>query len=287
MKLLNFRHVDKVCLGIKTELGIINATEAAKAIGKTFPAEIVEVILGGEKILSQLTKLSDLEQYIVQEENVVYVPCIMKPEKILCVGLNYFSHGEECKVETPKYPALFSKFNNTLAAHKQVIKLPDNAFQYEYEAELVIVIGKEAFNVTKEAALSYVFGYMVGNDLSARDLQFLSGQWLLGKTCDDFAPIGPYLVTADEVNPDNLNIRCEVNGCIRQFANTSELIFDCATIISYISQYITLKPGDIIFTGTPGGVILGKPQEEQQWLKAGDEIKVSIEKLGTLINTLI
>ena len=287
MKLVNFIENDKVCLGIRTELGILNVAEAAAAIGKTLPSTIEGVIGGGEKILAQLSELIELEQYMISEENVIYAPCIMNPEKILCVGLNYFSHGEECKVDIPKYPALFSKFNNTLAAHQQKVKLLPHALKYDYEAELVIVIGKEAVNVSKEAALSYVFGYMVGNDLSARDLQFLTGQWLLGKTCDGFAPIGPYLVTADEVNPDNLDISCEVNGEVRQFANTSELIFDCATIISYISKYMTLKPGDIIFTGTPGGVILGKAQKEQQWLKAGDEIKVSIKELGTLVNILI
>ena len=135
--------------------------------------------------------------------------------------------------------------------------------------------------------MSYVFGYTVGNDLSARDLQFLTGQWLLGKTCDGFAPNGPYLVTAKDVNPDDLDISCEVNGSVRQSANTNQLIFDRATIISYVSKYMTLKPGDIIFTGTPSGVILGQPQDEQEWLKAGDEIKVSIEKIGTLVNMMV
>jgi len=287
MKLLNYRKDDKICLGIRTEMGILNVAEAAASMGKTFPTNIEQVIEGGEKIQEQLSELIGLKQYMVPEENVVYAPCIMNPEKILCVGLNYFSHGEECKVDIPKSPALFSKFNNTLAAHQQGIKLSTNAFKYDYEAELVIVMGKVAMNVPKEDALSYAFGYMVGNDLSARDLQFLSGQWLLGKTCDGFAPIGPYLVTADDIDPDNLDISCEVNGSIRQFANTRELIFDCATIISYISQYMTLRPGDIIFTGTPSGVILGQPKDEQQWLKPGDEIKISIEKIGTLVNTMI
>ena len=287
MKLLNYREGENICLGIKTELGILNVAQAAASIGKILPSNIEQVIAGGENILAQLIELIELKQYMVSEESVVCAPCIMNPEKILCVGLNYFSHGEECNVDIPKSPALFSKFNNALAAHQQAINLSTYAFKYDYEAELVIVMGKEARNVSKEDALSYVFGYTVGNDLSARDLQFLTGQWLLGKTCDGFAPIGPYLVTAKDVNPDNLDISCEVNGTVRQSANTSELIFDCATIISYVSKYMTLKPGDIIFTGTPSGVILGQPQEEQEWLKAGDEIKVSIEKIGTLVNLMI
>ena len=181
---------------------------------------------------------------------------------------------------------LFSKFNNALSAHKQEIDLPKNAEHFDYEAELIIVIGKEASNISKEDALSYVFGYTVGNDLSARDLQFRSGQWLLGKTCDQFAPTGPYLVTADELDPTNLDIELKVNGEVKQSANTRDMIFDCATIVSYLSQHMTLKPGDIIFSGTPDGVILGYPEEQRVWLKSGDEVQVTIENIGTLTNIL-
>ena len=168
----------------------------------------------------------------------------------------------------------------------RLFHLPKDAEKFDYEAELVIVIGKEASKVSKEDALSYVFGYTVGNDFSARDLQFRSGQWLLGKSCDDFAPIGPYVVTRDEIDPQNLEIKCTVNGELRQSANTRDMIFDCATIISYVSQYMTLKPGDIIFSGTPDGVILGYPTERQQWLKKGDEVIVSIEHIGELVNVV-
>ena len=202
----------------------------------------------------------------------MYAPVVTKPEKIICVGLNYADHAKEANMDIPDYPVLFSKFNNALAAHKQVISLPKKAEKFDYEAELVIVMGKEATKVSKEEALSYVFGYTVGNDFSARDLQFRTGQWLLGKSCDDFAPIGPYIVTSDEIDPQNLEISCKVNGEIRQSAHTRDMIFDCATIISYLSQYMTLKPGDLIFTGTPEGVIVGYPEEQQQWLKSGDEV---------------
>ena len=131
-----------------------------------------------------------------------------------------------------------------------------------------------------------MFGYTVGNDLSARDLQFRTGQWLLGKTCDQFAPTGPYLVTADELDPTNLDIELKVNGEVKQSANTRDMIFDCATIVSYLSQHMTLKPGDIIFSGTPDGVILGYPEEQRVWLKSGDEVQVTIENIGTLTNIL-
>ena len=189
-------------------------------------------------------------------------------------------------MDIPTSPIIFSKFNNALAAHNQKIPLPKNAEKIDYEAELVIVMGKEAVNVSKEDALSYVFGYTVGNDLSARDLQFRTSQWLLGKSCDSFAPIGPYLVTADELDPNSLDISCKVNGSLRQSANTKDMIFDCATIISDLSQHMTLKPGDIIFSGTPDGVILGYPEEKQEWLKSTDIVEISIENIGTLVNVL-
>ena len=136
------------------------------------------------------------------------------------------SHVSEAKLEIPKNPVLFSKFNNAIASHQQTIALPKTDKRIDYEAELVLIIGKEAKNVSKEDALSHVFGYTVGNDVSARSLQFRSGQWLLGKSLDHFAPIGPYLVTADEIDPHNLAIECKVNGEVRQSANTKDMIFD-------------------------------------------------------------
>ena len=250
------------------------------------PTKMEQVIAGGEEVLKQLAELTKQEVSLISEEEIVYAPCMTQPEKIICVGLNYADHAKESNMDIPTYPVLFSKFNNALAAHNQIIRLPKTAEKFDYEVELVIVIGKEAENVSKDEALSYVFGYTVGNDLSARDLQFRSGQWLLGKTCDHFGPIGPYLVTADELDPSNLNIECKVNGEVRQSANTRDMIFDCATLVSYLSQHMTLKPGDIIFSGTPEGVILGYPEAEQVWLKSGDEVQVSVEDIGTLVNVL-
>lgn len=281
MKLLNFLLEGEVRLGIKTSQGIIDVNQAAGV-----PLTMEEVIARGEQGLAYMAELMDKEVETIPEDQIVYAPCVTRPEKILCVGLNYREHARETKAAVPETPILFSKFNNALAAHNQIIKLPPTAEQFDYEAELVIVIGREAANVAREDALSYVFGYTIGNDLSARDLQFRSGQWLLGKTCDHFAPIGPYIVTADEIDPGNLDITCEVNGSLRQSSNTSDMIFDCASIVSYASQYMTLKPGDIIFTGTPSGVILGYPKDERHWLKPGDEVRVTIEKIGTLVNVM-
>lgn len=286
MKLVNFKSGEQIRLGIKNSQGIMDVAETANTYSLEMPITMEEVIAGGSQSLSQLSELSKKQFQPVSEENLIYAPCITNPEKIICIGLNYISHGIECNVTLPTTPVVFSKFNNALAAHNQTIVLPKTAEKFDYEAELVIIIGKEAVSVSIEDALSYVFGYTVGNDLTARDWQFLTGQWLLGKTCDDFAPIGPYLATADNIDPTNLNIKCTVNGTIRQDANTRDLIFDCATLISYLSHHMTLKPGDIIFSGTPGGVILGYPESEQKWLKSGDQISVSIENIGTLSNIL-
>jgi 2-keto-4-pentenoate hydratase/2-oxohepta-3-ene-1,7-dioic acid hydratase in catechol pathway len=160
--------------------------------------------------------------------------------------------------------------------------------QVDYEVELVIVIGKQAKYVSKENALSYVFGYCNVNDISARDLQMRTQQWLLGKTCDKFSPLGPYLVTADEVgNPNQLEMKCIVNGEVRQNSNTSDMIFYCDELVSYISQHMTLVPGDIILTGTPQGVVIGYPEDKRVYLKHGDVVTIEIEKLGTLTNRMV
>jgi 2-keto-4-pentenoate hydratase/2-oxohepta-3-ene-1,7-dioic acid hydratase in catechol pathway len=180
------------------------------------------------------------------------------------------------------YPVLFNKFNNTLNRHKGTVKLPaDLATQFDYEVELVIVIGKTASRVSEADALTYVAGYATGNDFTARDLQSSrGGQWMIGKTPDQFAPIGPHMLTADQVDPDKLTIECRVNGEVRQSSNTADFIFNTRKQISYISQ-------DIIFTGTPEGVIQGKPKDKQVWLKAGDKIACSLEKLGELTFDLV
>ena len=286
MKFIQFKVGESIRLGIKTENGIIDVEQTATSLSLELPTKMEQVIAGGEEVLKQLAELTKQEVSLISEEEIVYAPCMTQPEKIICVGLNYADHAKESNMDIPTYPVLFSKFNNALAAHNQIIRLPKTAEKFDYEVELVIVIGKEAVNVSKDEALSYVFGYTVGNDLSARDLQFRSGQWLLGKTCDHFGPIGPYLVTADELDPSNLNIECKVNGEVRQSANTRDMIFDCATLVSYLSQHMTLKPGDIIFSGTPEGVILGYPEAKQVWLKSGDEVQVSVENIGTLVNVL-
>ena len=286
LKFVNFQLNNQIRLGVKVKNGIMDIAQVSDAYSLGVPKTIEQIIAAGKSVTEKLQKYAESTSFLIDEDNIVYAPCVTNPEKIICIGLNYLDHANESKMEIPLSPVVFSKFSNALAGNKQEILLPINAKQFDYEAELVIVIGKTAESVSRENAMSYIFGYTIGNDLSARDLQFRTGQWLLGKTCDGFAPIGPYLVTADEVNPSDLEISCRVNGELRQQGNTKNMIFDCAYIVSYLSQHMTLKPGDIIFTGTPAGVILGYPEGKRVWLKSGDEVSVSIEKIGTLINKL-
>jgi 2-keto-4-pentenoate hydratase/2-oxohepta-3-ene-1,7-dioic acid hydratase in catechol pathway len=286
MKLLNYYKDHRTKLGIKTNQGIIDVEKVAEQHDLNIPTTMDQVINGGSEAIDALKKLEDMDHTLVNEEDITYAPAVTNPEKIICVGLNYEKHAKETNQAIPEVPILFSKFNNALAAHQESIQIPEADHRIDYEAELVIVIGKEASNITTEEALSYVFGYTVGNDVSARKLQSISRQWLLGKTLDGFAPIGPYIVTADAIDPQNLEISCRVNGEVRQSSNTNDMIFDCGEIISYASKHMTLKPGDVIFTGTPEGVIVGQPRGERKWLKSGDRMEVSIEDIGDLINVL-
>lgn len=298
MKLVTFLHYGTYRLGVKREQGVVDVLAALSAVTeeKAIPTTIHEVIDGGAEALNDLHSFidrvlgSDMDTttYVLDEAALTLGPCVTHPNKIICVGLNYRRHAEETNAGIPQYPILFNKFNNALAGHGEEISLPNVSVKVDYEAELAIVIGKRAKSIPKEEALSHVFGYCNANDLSARDLQLRTAQWLLGKTCDQFAPIGPYVVTADEVgNPNDLAITTVVNGDVRQHSNTSDMIFHCDEIISYISQHMTLMPGDLILTGTPEGVVLGYPPEKQVYLKEGDIVTIEIEKLGALTNRMV
>lgn len=293
MKLLNFKQNNQVKIGVQTDQGILDLQLAGDQLDKKVPTSMEELIQVND--LSLISEIVDealqntKDSTFLSEDEITFAPIVTNPEKILCVGLNYLDHVEESgDEEVPDEPVIFSKFNNALAAHNESIPVPTTGKQFDYEAEMILVIGKEAKDVSKEEALDYVFGYSIGNDLSVRDLQFKSGrQWLIGKTPDKFAPIGPYLVTADSIDSSHLDISMKRNGKTVQFSNTKHMIFDCATIISYLSKHMTLKPGDIIFTGTPEGVIFGLPEDERDWLASGDQLEVTIESLGTLKNTLV
>ncbi|WP_020616979.1 fumarylacetoacetate hydrolase family protein [Paenibacillus daejeonensis] len=293
MKFINWREREEIKLGILTDRGVLKVAEAASELDMNVPLTLPATMAGGSKAAEALVAL--VEQAAGAPNAAIYAPideldlapCVTDPGKIICIGLNYSKHAEETGARIPDYPILFNKFNNALSAHGDEVIIPKVTTKVDYEAELAIVIGKRAKDVSEEDALSYVFGYCCANDVSARDLQARTRQWLLGKSCDGFAPIGPYVATADEIaDPNALSIQTTVNGELRQNSSTGDMIFSCKTLVSYISQHMTLLPGDIILTGTPEGVIVGYPPEQQVYLQDGDSVTISIEGLGELTNVM-
>ena len=211
---------------------------------------------------------------------------IPRPVKLICVGLNYRDHAIESNMEIPKVPTIFNKFASSVIGPGEKIVLPSHSEKPDYEAEFAFVIGKGGRYIPAERWQEHVFGYTIVNDVSARDYQLATSQWLMGKTFDTFAPIGPAIVTADEVaDPHALDIRMTINGEVLQNSNTRELIFRIPDLIAFLSSVFTLEPGDIVSTGTPAGVGLG--HKPPRWLKAGDECVVTIEGLGELRNPVV
>jgi 2-keto-4-pentenoate hydratase/2-oxohepta-3-ene-1,7-dioic acid hydratase in catechol pathway len=280
----------KETLGVKTNSGIIDVAKANALLGLHAPQTLEGLLRSGHaKALHELvaaTSAPAAGPALLDEKAITYGRLFTHPSKIICVGLNYRAHINETGEKLPKQPILFNKYNNALAAHQSTITLPpkDVSYKFDYETELLIVIGKTARNVSEADALDHVAGYAIGHDFSARDLQLeTGGQWMVGKTLDGFAPIGPYFVSADLVgDPNNLKLETRVNGELRQSDSTKNFIFNTQTMIAYASKLFALEPGDIIFTGTPSGVIVGMPHDKQVWLKAGDKIESTIEKLGVL-----
>lgn len=296
MILLTFRDGDDLKLGVKTSRGVVDVAAARAALGMddgSVPESMDALLAGGDSARTALTDLvaraeaaPAAEDWIRDESTLTLGPAVPNPGKIICVGLNYRKHAEETGAAIPETPVLFSKFNNTVAAAHEDIPLTDAATQYDYEVELAVVMGKAARNVSRANALGTVFGYATANDLSARDLQTRTSQWILGKTMDKFMPIGPYLVTADDVpDPQTLPLRTWLNGEPRQDSNTDDMIFSVAEIIAYISRHFSLAPGDVIITGTPEGVILG--MAEKTWMVPGDTVEVEVEGLGKLTNRMV
>lgn len=236
---------------------------------------------------SALADLIPSGEPTVSVDDVIVRPIALPSSKIICVGLNYRKHAEESGMPAPAVPILFGKFNNALAGNGECIPVSSSWQEVDYEAELAVIIGKQAQHINEADALDYVLGYTCANDLSERNLQLQQpgGQWLLGKTLDKFLPIGPYLTTADEISdPQALTIKGWLNGELRQSSYTSDMIFSVAQIIAYISRFFTLNAGDIICTGTPEGVIMG--MSDRNYMKPGDEYTVEIEHLGRLTNLL-
>ena len=253
------------------------------------PATVRRLLEGGPAALggaAEAAERPDAVRYPAAE--VRLLPPVPDPPKIVCIGLNYRDHAAESGAPIPREPVLFSKFNTALTGSEAPIVLPPVSREVDYEAELVLVVGKAGRFVKAATAMEYLAGYTIGHDVSARDWQLKKDgkQWLAGKTFDTFAPTGPYLVTADEVpDPHNLAIRLRLNGQTMQDSTTRQMIFTAADLLAYISQVVTLQPGDLIFTGTPPGV--GVARKPPVFLKPGDVVEVEVERLGVLRNPVV
>lgn len=238
--------------------------------------------LGRDTDIDALAVATELPERAVPVADVRLLPVVPNPDKILCVGLNYHSHITETKRELPTYPVLFNKFASSLIGPRDDILLPPESAQVDYEAELALIIGRAGRRIAREDAYDYVLGYAVANDVTMRDFQYKTHQWLQGKAWDNSTPVGPYLVRPDEVDLSAAGIRTVLRGETLQSSDLSKLIFDIPTLIATVSEFTTVLPGDIILTGTPGGV--GYRRDPQIFLKDGDEITVEIDGVGTLVN---
>jgi 2-keto-4-pentenoate hydratase/2-oxohepta-3-ene-1,7-dioic acid hydratase in catechol pathway len=261
----------------------LNATNAA------VPASVRLILEAGPAALRAAADAAGQPGAVTLDASkVTLLPPVPDPPKIVCMGLNYRDHAAESGAPIPKEPILFSKYATTLVGHGQPIVLPPVSQEVDYEAELVVVVGKAGKNIKEQDAMGHVAGYTVGHDVSARDWQLKKDgkQWMVGKTFDTFAPIGPHLVTADEVpDPHALAIKLRLNGQTMQDSTTGQMIFTVGWTLAYLSQVFTLQPGDLIFTGTPPGV--GFAKKPPLFLKPGDVAEVEIERLGVLRNPVV
>lgn len=283
------------------KLGMLQTADGTTLAGVTLDDQFVDLLAVDPKLPGTLHELLASPDGLAAAANALatgmrkgpfvtgrWLPPIASPGKILCIGLNYRDHAAETNSPIPTEPIVFSKFSTAIVGSEDPVVLPKVAHEVDYEAEMVIVIGKQGKNISKATAFQHVAGYVVGNDVSARDWQKgrPGGQWLLGKTPDTFAPIGPWMVTADEVgDPHDLRIQLRLNGQTLQDSRTKELIFGVDHLVSHISQLVTLHPGDLIFTGTPPGV--GAARKPPVFLKSGDVMEVEIEHLGILRNPVV
>jgi 2-keto-4-pentenoate hydratase/2-oxohepta-3-ene-1,7-dioic acid hydratase in catechol pathway len=279
MRLLTYRADGPERAGVQTPEGIL---DAAQLLGED-STSVRELIAAGR--LGELeAKLGESAAPITASEAELGPP-VPDPDKIVCIGLNYRSHAAEAGIDPPPHPTFFAKFRNALVPSGATVKLPTASEKVDYEAEIAFVVGQRCKQVEADEALDAIAGYMLLNDLSARDLQFATPQWMPGKVFDGSAPCGPALVTPDEAGAhDEISFSLELNGERMQEASTSDLIFSIPEVLSRLSQWMTLEPGDIVSTGTPSGV--GSVREPRVWLKPGDEILIASPTLGELRTTI-
>jgi acylpyruvate hydrolase len=312
MRLVTYQHEGQARTGVLLGESVVDLNRAYRAalrhLGNAselavadlrLPVDMVNLLHGGEASLNAAARAvafvkerqaagdSTLaaQGLLYASAQVELLAPVLRPGKVLCLGLNYRDHAAESGMAVPAYPVLFHKVAGSLIGQGQAVIIPRLSEKVDYEAELAVIIGKRGKYIAEAEALTYIAGYTIANDISARDLQFRTSQWTTGKMLDTFGPLGPALVTKDEVaDPNALRIRSILNGEVMQDSNTSEMIFHVPFIVHYISQLTTLEPGDVIMTGTPAGV--GQARTPPVFLKAGDSITVEIEGLGSLTNPL-
>lgn len=308
MRLVSFLKDEQVRLGTELEGAVVDLNLAYRRMlesdGETsprlladalLPSDVIEFLKAGDRALSEAQKAltfaktcapEDRQGFVLAEDTVKRLSPVPKPGKIVCVGRNYLNHIAEMNRDIPTIPVLFAKLSNTICAHGDEVPFPRVSDQLDYEAELAVVIGRTGRYIEEADALDYVAGYTVFNDITVRDWQSQTPQWLQGKSFDKSAPAGPVLVTKDDIaNPHDLGIRLWLNEELRQNDHTSRLIFKIPFLISFISKVMTLEPGDIIATGTPGGV--GAAMNPKGFMKPGDVVRVEIDQIGILENRIV
>jgi 2-keto-4-pentenoate hydratase/2-oxohepta-3-ene-1,7-dioic acid hydratase in catechol pathway len=279
MKLVTFTH------GGKTRIGAVEADEVVD-FGASLPSDMLAFLEAGESAMNAALQACASGAGRLALADVTLQAPIRRPPKVLAVGLNYRDHVEEVGLEMPQVPMIFNKQSTAVIGPQDAIHRPRASEELDYEGELGVVIGKRCRHVPKDKAKGVIAGYTVVNDVSVRDWQFRSATTTMGKSWDTHCPMGPYIVTPDEVpDPHGLDLRTWVNGELRQSSNTKNLIFDCFDIIVHLSTAFTLEPGDVIATGTPSGVALG--MDPRVWLKAGDVVRIAIDQIGEIENPVI
>jgi 2-keto-4-pentenoate hydratase/2-oxohepta-3-ene-1,7-dioic acid hydratase in catechol pathway len=279
MKLAQFTEQGAVGIGIVVANGLVDLRNRLPSSVKT----MVDLIEHWGEVHTAIKTYSTLAPDLAMEQVTLTAP-VSRPGKIMGIGLNYIDHAAESKMELPKDQLWFSKAVTAIADPFGIVQLPKVSDSLDYEAELIFVIGQRCRHVSRDKAADVIFGYSIGNDVSVRDWQFKTSQFILGKSFDTHAPCGPWIVTADAIDAHNLNIRCLVNGELRQSSNTRHFIFDCYAMVEHLSKVMTLEPGDIVFTGTPSGV--GAVRTPPLWLKDGDRVRIEIDGIGHIENTI-
>ena len=281
MRFVAFKKDGKAKLGVRTEAGLVDLSK----VDKKLPTDLKELIAMGKGAMQRAGRAANkAPARAIVKGRVSYMVPIQDPNKIICIGLNYKDHAAEAGLKIPTYPVVFNRFTTSFVPQGQAIIRPKASKHFDYEAELVAVIGKKARNIKKGEALDYVAGYAIANEGSIRDYQMKSSQWAMGKNFDATGSIGSDFVTADELpaGGKGLNMQCRVNGKVLQDSNTREMIFDTKTLVHELAKVFTLLPGDMILTGTPAGV--GFVRKPPIFLKAGDTCEIEIEKIGVLSN---